>query len=976
MSNQKNLPETEERSIEELFLLHLRYKESLMVKTGGNQPILLDDPEFTWIVYRGSADLFAVPIQNDQLNGARTHLFPLEAGDAAFGSAPSAESENLSLILVSRGATQFLKVKTDQLKALSSDEDFEKPICDLVNRWVRNMTGILVDELPPKDCKPIKQNGDFKLKRGEAISAYREILWARHTVGNSRFAEYDDLPLLNGKLRWPLSEYGWIKSVENSEVNLIDTSQLFSESPNWIDLAYFQAQIRLGLSQRLADESIREQARYITKTEDDKVVIDKALRNIMRPLDNAKSTTPQLFSEDPLLVAIQKVAQPLNVAVSKPPPEIEMTIDNIARLSRFQIRKVALKGSWWQEDNGNLVGFVEDGHHPIALLKQRRGYEMYDPTTEQYQTVSDEVVEVLEPFAYMLYRPLPTENITVWKLVKFGVQNNQSDYRRIALMGMLVGLISMIIPIATGALFDFIIPSGNLSLLWQVGIMLLVGVIAMVLFQIVQNLSALRLQTKMGAEVQAGVWDRVLSLPASFFRDYSAGDLGQRVMGITQIQQMLSGTAMSAILASIFSVFSLVLLFVYNVRLAFTAVGLVSIAVGVTGYLGYKQVAFQRAFVKIQGELSSIVLQAIQGISKFRAAGAEGRAFAEWGRSFAEYKTVNYESRETANKLMVFNSSYQIVTTMVIFSVVAFSIKTPMSTGEFLAFNTAFLQFFGGVLTLSMTVISISNIVPLYERAKPILHTLPEIDELKKSPGILKGHVTTKHLDFRYDENGPLVLEDVSVEAKPGEFIALVGSSGSGKSTLFRILLGFEEPEAGAVYYDDHLLSSVDVREVRRQLGVVLQNGQVTAGDIFSNIVGTSNLTLQDAWEAAEMAGLNRDIKDMPMGMHTVLGQGGGTLSGGQRQRLLIARAIANRPRILYFDEATSALDGQTQAIVSESLESLQATRVVIAHRLSTIINADRIYVMDSGRIVEQGNYQELIAQDGVFAQLASRQIV
>jgi ATP-binding cassette subfamily C protein len=502
-----------------------------------------------------------------------------------------------------------------------------------------------------------------------------------------------------------------------------------------------------------------------------------------------------------------------------------------------------------------------------------------------------------------------------------------------------------------------------------------VAVVALALFQTVQNLSMQRLRAKMGAELQASIWDRVLNLPVSFFRDYAAGDLGMRVLGITQIQQMLSGTVTAAVLSGIFSLFSCVLLFYYDVRLALTAVGLVAVAVAVTVYLGYQQVAFQRLFTELNGKLSSIVLQAIQGIAKFRAAGAEGKAFAAWGSEFGRFKIANYQSRTTANRLNVFNAGYQLLTTMVIFAVVALSSQNSLTTGEFLAFNSAFLQFFGGVIGVSLAVVSALNVVPLYERSKPILTTLPEIDMLKANPGVLVGGVAARHISFRYDSGGPLALRDVSFEARPGEFVALVGSSGSGKSTLFRILLGFEQPEAGAVYYDNQMLNGIDVREVRRQIGVVLQNGQISQGDIVDNIIGTSTLTLDDAWRAAEMAGLAEDIRAMPMGMHTVLSQGGGTLSGGQRQRLLIARAIVNRPRILYFDEATSALDSHTQAIVSDSLEKLQSTRIVIAHRLSTIQHADRIYVMEDGRIVEQGNYQTLMDADGVFAQLARRQI-
>jgi len=277
---------------------------------------------------------------------------------------------------------------------------------------------------------------------------------------------------------------------------------------------------------------------------------------------------------------------------------------------------------------------------------------------------------------------------------------------------------------------------------------------------------------------------------------------------------------------------------------------------------------------------------------------------------------------------------------------------------------------------MSSSLVSVMGVIPIWERAAPILQAEPEADTSKTDPGELSGDIEVSHISFRYDPNGPLVLNDVSFHAAAGEFVAVVGASGSGKSTLLRLLLAFEAPEAGAIYYDQQDLAGVDVRAVRRQIGVVLQSGQLMPGDIFMNIVGASSLTIEDAMRAAEMAGLSEDLQAMPMGVHTVISEGGSTFSGGQKQRLMIARAVVNRPRILLFDEATSALDNRTQAIVSRSLESLKATRVVIAHRLSTIVKADRIYVFDKGRVVQTGTYDELMRQDGLFAELARRQML
>jgi ATP-binding cassette subfamily C protein len=375
-----------------------------------------------------------------------------------------------------------------------------------------------------------------------------------------------------------------------------------------------------------------------------------------------------------------------------------------------------------------------------------------------------------------------------------------------------------------------------------------------------------------------------------------------------------------------------------------------------------------------------MVLQFVTGIAKLRGTGTEHHAFASWSREFAQQKQLALRSRHLSNLLMIFNSVFPVICWACIFYYHNYLSTEPnatrLSTGDFLAFNAAFTQFLMSSLLISNAAMVVISVVPLYERSRPIFNTLPEISAANGSPGKLTGAIELSHVHFRYRQDAPLVLHDLSISIEPGQYVAFVGPSGSGKSTVLRMLLGFDIPESGAVYFDRQDLSNLDIQEVRRQMGVVLQNGRLVSGDIFTNIVGSAPLTLDDAWIAAEMAGIDADIKRLPMGMHTMLSESGGGLSGGQKQRLMIARAIVHRPRILLFDEATSALDNQTQAIVSRSMEMLQATRIVIAHRLSTIVNADRIFVVDKGQVVQSGTYNELFEQEGLFRELARRQLV
>ena len=354
----------------------------------------------------------------------------------------------------------------------------------------------------------------------------------------------------------------------------------------------------------------------------------------------------------------------------------------------------------------------------------------------------------------------------------------------------------------------------------------------------------------------------------------------------------------------------------------------------------------------------------------------EKRAFNNWARDFSRVRDVTYRKENLGNKMEVFNSTVNIIATGIIFFAMIKLKGVNLGAGKFIAFNSAFSSFLGAMLEISGVILQLNIIKPLYEKTRPILEALPEFDQDKVDPGEIEGNIEVSHVNFRYQPDGPLILNDVVLEIEKGDYVGIVGPSGSGKSTLFRLLLGFEKPEAGQIYYDQQDLDNVDIRAIRRQLGVVLQSGQLMYGSIYDNIVAANpGLNINDAWAAARMAGMEDDIKSMPMGMHTMVSEAGNTLSGGQKQRLLIARAIISKPKIIYFDEATSALDNKTQKIVSESLDGLGATRVVIAHRLSTIANCNKIVVMDRGRIVEYGSYQELYEKGGLFTELVQRQL-
>ncbi|MBW4620250.1 MAG: NHLP bacteriocin export ABC transporter permease/ATPase subunit [Cyanosarcina radialis HA8281-LM2] len=682
----------------------------------------------------------------------------------------------------------------------------------------------------------------------------------------------------------------------------------------------------------------------------------------------------------PLLVAAGAVGRALGINI-RPPAKSENLgrvkdpLEAIARASRIRIRRVLLSDRWWQKDCGPLLAYLGEDRHPVALLPQGNHYEIFNPVERTRIPVSDSTAQHLAPEAWMFYRFLPDTNAPAWDLLKFALKGRGKDLTLIVLAGVAATLLGMLTPQATAILIDRAIPDANRSLLLQMGLGLLAASFGAASFELVQNFATLRLETISEADTQAAVWDRLLNLKVSFFRQYTSGDLRNRVSAISKIRQRLSGTTLHTLFNSFFSLLNLALLFVYSPPLALVAVVVALIAIVVTGISGLITRRQIIPLQKLEGEILGLMVQAIGGISKLRVAAAENRAFAYWAKKYRQQLNLTLTTQAVEDRLAAFNVMLPTVSAIIIFWLASNLIGEGLSTGTFLAFNAAFGIFISGATGLSNTAIDVLEILTLWEQAKPILAAKSEVDESKTDPGRLLGGIKLDRVTFRYRSDGPLTLSEVTIAVAPGEFIALVGPSGSGKSTLIRLLLGFETPESGTIYYDGQDLSGLDISAVRRQLGVVLQNGRIDSASIFENIASNALVTMDEVWEAARMAGLADDIRAMPMGMHTVISEGGTNLSGGQRQRLLIARALVLKPRILLLDEATSALDNRTQQIVIESLESLQVTRIVIAHRLSTIRQADRIYAIEAGRVVQQGTFEELAQAEGLFARLIARQM-
>lgn len=954
--------------------------EGIVQPTGSNQPFWVDDPCSVWWLAGGSLDLFLISLLKGE-SGPRVHFLRAGPGHVIFGLKREPAESELRFLGVGASDARVYRAPRIRLNQLTSEEAHVQAVSEAIDRWIAGVYQQLSHSLLPQRCCRLGREEIVELSPGEAARPQSGVLWVRHLRGRSRLLGIEGLAVgMDGDLL-ALTPAVWLQAVEPATLRTSDTRSQVVSGDVWSAWPAFDARLRELATLKVRHTAAREHDCFGLRTESRLVAFDKAFARLAEPLCRTKVIEKAISAnEDPLVEVGRLLGQALglNIKLQPSPPGKRLTDGHyrLARSARLRVRRVILKGEWWKQDSGPMLAYLRANNRPVALLPTSSSrYALADPVDQSRATVTRDVAQSLNPIAYTFYRPFRENTPTLAEVFRFGFQGTGPDLRAFLLLSVVSGLLGMALPLATGVVFDTVIPGNYRSQLWFIALALLLAGVCSVIFDLTRDVALLRMEAKSDAALQGAVWDRLLGLPPPFFRSYTAGDLAVRANGINAIQQILSGAAITSLLGGVFSVFNFGLLFWYSLRLAAVASVLVALNICVTLLAAWNSLRLQRKVFEAQGRIAGLVLQFITGISKLRVAGAELRAFAVWATAFGEQKKIDLRLGALGNRMTVFNQSYSLATSICLFAVVAAWAEPGLTTGKFLAFNMAFASFLYAGLAASQGLISLLQAVPVYERAQPILRALPEMREARVDPGELRGGLELSHVSFRYKPNAPLVLSDLSFHVAPGEFVALVGPSGSGKSTIMRLLLGFETPELGTILYDGVDLAGLDVQAIRRQMGVALQNGKLMPGDIFENVVGSGLFTLEEAWEAVRKAGLEEDVSQMPMGMHTVLGEAASTLSAGQRQRLMIARAIVARPRILLFDEATSALDNRTQAIVGKSLKQLQATRLVIAHRLSTIVNADRILVLEEGRLVQQGTYEELVKQPGTFADLVRRQI-
>ncbi|MFD4623739.1 NHLP bacteriocin export ABC transporter permease/ATPase subunit [Streptomyces sp. NPDC058475] len=896
----------------------------------------LEGPQVLWLVAAGAMDLFAVDAGQQ---GHWHHLGRLEAGSLLLGPVAGAQHT-----LVGRPLRDCV-VHRIVLRELYQPVNTET--------WSYDEYG------NPQYVPPTSSPLEYALALGVGRSL--SILFQAPMATENAAALTDDdvfwMQVPPGSV-----QYGSLYGAEAA-------ADLLMDSGVWQSMVDQQYRLLTTLDRWIEQLEASHEDRTAAGIKAGEAVRAQADRTLLASIGKSSAKRPTAADADATYAACKLVAREAGIALAESAQSGTESdrldpVERIALASRVRTRAVRLDGRWWRDDIGPLIGHRAVSGAPVALLWRRGGYVAVQPSSGRETPVEKANAAEFEPRGVMFYRPLPERKLSPLRLLRFCLRGTGGDLRGLAISGLVTVAIGALVPIATGKVLGEYVPKAQHGLIVQVCLAIMITSVVSAAFMLLQNLTMLRMEGRIEATLQPAVWDRLLRLPTKFFTSRSTGELASAAMGISAIRRLLAGVGPTVAQAGTVGAMNLGLLFWYSVPMALAAIGmLVVIAAGFLG-LGLWQVRWQRRLVVLSNKLNNQAFQTLRGLPKLRVAAAENYAYAAWAAEFARSRELQQKVGRIKNLTTVMGAVYLPLCSLLMFMLLAGPAHGSLSAADFLTFNTSMTMLLTSVTQITGAFVSAAAALPMFEEIRPVLDATPEVRVASTRPGVLSGGIEARRLSFRYADDGPLVLDDVSFDIRPGEFVAIVGPSGCGKSTLLRLLIGFDKPVSGSVLYDGQDLAALDQSAVRRQCGVVLQHAQPFTGSILDCICGTEPYTPEEAMAAAEMAGLAEDIKRMPMGLHTIV-SGSGAVSGGQRQRLMIAQALIRRPRILFFDEATSALDNETQRTVIESTRALNATRVVIAHRLSTVMDADRVIVMEDGKVAQQGPPAQLLADTG-----------
>lgn len=943
------------------------------VATAANRPLRLDDPERVWQVERGTLDVFLVRVADGREEAPFRHLLRLETGRLAFG----ATAGELRLVAKGLPGTIVRRLSAADLVAAAGAGAGEllRVLAEQVDHWIGGIVAAIAAEIEPRP-RPgsLLAPGVLDDVDGTVASA-RGVVWiqggAAHLFGTEEPRE--------GELV-PVTPDAWATLHDPTEIAVRTSHALGAGGllcralPGFHRLAF--AAESTGRQLALADQANLQVARSVWRRRDE----DQARARLFRLL--APRAPAGAGGGGALPAALRAVGRHEGIAIRTPAGGTDQapTLAAILHASGVRSRRVRLdpEERWWRGDSGAILAFRRADGAPVALLPGAAGrYRLHDPRSGRSTPLGRAAAAALAAHGYVLYRPLPTGgSVGLRALLATAAGRLGADLARVVLAGCVSAVLALAPAAGFGLLVDRVIPSGDGGALLQLATLLALLALATALAHVLRGTALMRIEARLGARASAALWDRVLRLPIRFFRAFSSGEVSMRALTFQTLRDRLSGATAAALLSVLFLVPSISLVLLYDALLGslVLAIGIVALAVTVT--LGAAQIAPQRRRLRQERLLAGHLSQLIDCVRKLQLAGAEGSARASWARRYREQKLAELRVGVLNDHLKAFGAAVPPLAAAALFAVSASRRDDALGVAEFVVVYVASMIFFTAIIALGAAFEAVASAVPACNQIGPVLSASPDADRGTAPSVVLGGALRFESVSFRYADSGPPALDGVSWFARPGEFIAIVGASGAGKSTLVRLALGLEAPTGGAVYYDDRDLALLDHTSVRRQVGVVLQDGGIHVGTVLDNIIGLDrSLTVDDAWHAATQAAVARDIAAMPMQMHTSMGERAAVVSGGQSQRIRIARALVRNPRILFLDEATNWLDRRNQAALMDGLRKSTATRIVVAHRLSTIREAHRIYLLEAGKIIQTGRFDDLVRRDGPFRALVRRQM-
>ncbi len=969
-------------------LAALAERAGTSVPCAGNLPVTLDDPDSVWFIDQGAVNLFLVEFKDGVEQAAPQHLLRRDAGWLVPGVAPDEgdddEGTTLSLIAKGQPGTLLRRLPTSLLSEVRPSE-----LAEQTNTWLNAITETLsrfAGRLPRPTA--LAEPGMTRALAPCTLSVRRGVVWvSQPPPGTSLFMDVVDQSELAGTggphdAVIALTRTSWLTLFDEATLSGKSTEALARTGKLLPALASFHA-VALALerlNRRLAmvDEANLERARTTSRRTAERAARQRLYNIYDRPIERDASVEDTSLT-DALHIIGRREGIDFRIPARSGPSESPIGLVDVLDASGVRARRVRLKdeGDWWRGDSNALLAFRAEDGRPVALLPGMLGrYREVDPVSKRSVRMTAERADALGDEAWMFYRPLPSGNVKPADLLGIALHGSAPDLARLVIAGLPGGLIKLLPAIALGFVASHVATGGNVGALYVVAVVVAVFGLLGALLHMAQSTAMMRLEGRSASRVEAAVWDRLMRLPPSVLRRHPAGDLAMSGMTFQTLRDGVQGIVADSLLSIVFLLPVFGVIFFYDATLGAIALAFSLASLLVTVLLGLRQISPYGRMIGAARRVAGRLFQIVGGIAKLRVENAEGSAFAIWARDYREQKRAELELNALEGHSRAFGAALPFLAGgVLLFAVIAVGDRA-VPVGDFLVVYIVFITFQSAIARLGESFGTIVAMLPAFDQMRPLLAAAPETELEGEPVEYLGGDILFDRISFRYDPDGPLVLDDVTIRARAGEFVAIAGESGAGKSTLFRLALGIDRPTAGAVYYDGRDLRHLNLRQVRRRIGAVPQSVGLHPQDLWDNLVGHhDDVASEEVWTAVRIAELEAEIKSMPMGMMTMVGTSGAVLSGGESQRLTIARSVIGSPRIMLFDEATNWLDNENQAKVMRNLAALTSTRLVIAHRLSTLEQADRIYVLQAGRVVQSGSFAELMEADGVFRELVRRQI-